>query len=214
MHTTVGSDILRSPFENVLNFVPQGHEKALKHAFYNSLALLLLVVGGAAGWAVYYVLEPFIKPLLWAVLCGSVLHPFKHKIATGTRKWLQKLDRSSTPLLVGIFMMPFYLIDDMSEKVGGLIKKYLNVILTICVILPFLHVLYYYTPRFVVCIVQRIGMFSFGVIDAFVTSIGFGMVSQMKYYINKFNSELVHCKLCITLALVFFTLDTVRPSLS
>jgi hypothetical protein len=78
MAQTPQSDYIKSPFEHVFNYlIPQGHEKALRHALYNALALFLLMVCISVGYAVCFIMEPFMKPLLWALLCGSVLHPFK-----------------------------------------------------------------------------------------------------------------------------------------
>jgi hypothetical protein len=79
---------LRTPIvENILNMLPIGHEKALKSAFYNVLALVLSTFVILAFWTVYCILEPFFKPLLWALLVGTVLHPFKANLSAWTRAW-------------------------------------------------------------------------------------------------------------------------------
>lgn len=71
----------RSPFvDRMFNLLPQGHEEALTNAFYNVAVVCFLVAGGGAAMAVYFILQPFLKPLLWAILVGSVLHPLKHKV--------------------------------------------------------------------------------------------------------------------------------------
>jgi len=79
---------LRTPMvENFLSMLPMGHEKALKNALYNVLALVLSAFSILAFWTVYCVLEPFFKPLVWALLVGSVLHPFKANLSLWMRGW-------------------------------------------------------------------------------------------------------------------------------
>ncbi|KAK9875492.1 hypothetical protein WA026_007883 [Henosepilachna vigintioctopunctata] len=85
----------RSPLEGIFNIIggglPQGHDKPLKQALYNAVALLLLFLCCAAGWALFVILEPFMKPLMWALLVGSVLHPLKRSLRDtfqiGLKSW-------------------------------------------------------------------------------------------------------------------------------
>uniref|UniRef100_T1JEG2 Transmembrane protein 245 n=1 Tax=Strigamia maritima TaxID=126957 RepID=T1JEG2_STRMM len=125
----------RSPFDNVLNFVPQGHEKALKHAFYNAAALAFLLIGVAAAGAVYIVMGPFLRPLLWAVLCGSVLHPFKQKLTGIVRQWIQSLKSTGTPLTIGIIAFPIGIMDRTAETVGGMVVYYAKTLITVSFVL-------------------------------------------------------------------------------
>ncbi|KDR24460.1 transmembrane protein 245 isoform X2 [Zootermopsis nevadensis] len=154
---------ITSPFENVFSFLgslPQGHEKAVKHALYNALALFLLLISSAAGWGLFIILGPFIKPLVWALLCGSVLHPFKYSLAAILQSWLQTLESSSTLLFFGILMVPVNIIDDISEKIGGQLAKHVKALLVIGVTAVVLHVFYCYTPHVCICLIWRLGLYS------------------------------------------------------
>lgn len=146
---------LRSPFENIFNIIgglPQGHEKPLKHALYNAVALLFLFLCCAAAWALYIILEPFIKPLIWALLVGSVLHPFKYSLSRIFRSWFDKLDESHTPIVIGVIGLPINIINDLSEFIGSKLRYHFKIIVALVVSLSLLHVIYYYTPRLCVCV--------------------------------------------------------------
>ena len=173
-------EYVTSPFENVFNFLgslPQGHEKAVKHALYNALALFLLIIASAAGYGLFIILGPFIKPLIWALLCGSVLHPFKYSVATTLKSWLQSMESNSTFLLFGILMVPVNVIDDISEKIGGQLTKYLKVLAAIVITAVLLHLLYFYTPHICICLIWRLGIFSNAALSWFISHINTTVVS-------------------------------------
>jgi hypothetical protein len=109
--TSPSHEFFRSQFENVFQILPQGHDKALKQAFYSTAATLFVVLAGCAAVAVYHVLLPFLRPLLWALLCGIVLFPLKEKLVSVARRWLRGLQSSGTPLVVGTVLLPVTVID-------------------------------------------------------------------------------------------------------
>lgn len=137
---------IKSPLD-VLNFVPEGHEKALKQAFYNTAAILFVAFAFTAAVAVYFVFEPFLEPLLWAVLFGSVLHPFKQKLTLLFRGWLKGLHDDGTPLAFGLIASPFKVIDSISEGIGYFVLNYIQVFIGLAVGLPMLYFIYGLLPE-------------------------------------------------------------------
>ncbi|XP_052124652.1 transmembrane protein 245 isoform X2 [Frankliniella occidentalis] len=145
---------------NVWNFLGgslgiQGHEKAVKNALYNALAMLLLVVCCAALYALFFILDPFLKPLLWALLLGSVLHPFKYSLVYSVKNWLDVLETRGTPMAVAFVMIPVSAFDRFSDRIGGLLYRNLKLILCLSIALPLLLALYGYTPQACLCLLWR-----------------------------------------------------------
>ena len=126
----------KSRFENVLTILPQGHDEALKKAFYNIAALLFVIIVSAIAVAIYYILQPFLRPLLWALLCGTFLFPFKHHLATSSKKWLHGMHSSGMPLCIGIFILPFSFINNLLNWVVDTCWKNKKVILLCCICVP------------------------------------------------------------------------------
>ncbi|KAK4885062.1 hypothetical protein RN001_001333 [Aquatica leii] len=149
----------RSPLENVFSFIsglPRGHDKPVKHALYNAIALFALFLSCAASYALYVILGPFIKPLMWAVLAGSVLHPFKCSLAKKLKSWFNSMEESGTPIFIEVFIAPINIINSLSDFIGDKLLKYIKIIITIAVIIPLLHVIYNYTPTFCIYIIWSV----------------------------------------------------------
>lgn len=116
-------DSARSPMYNLINNMLSGmsasHEKGLKQGIYNSVALFLLILVLAAGYGLYIILSPFLKPLIWGLLCGSVLFPFKYSLATTVQSWFTKVENSHVPLIVHLSLLPVHMLDNFSERLGS-----------------------------------------------------------------------------------------------
>lgn len=181
----------RSPLESIFNVIgtlPQGHDKPVKQAFYTAVAFFLLFLCCAAGYAVYVILEPFIKPLIWAVLVGSALHPLKYSLRHKFQSWIEGLDIGSTPVAFGIILLPLNIIDELSEFVGENLWKRFKLILGFCITIPLLSVFYYYTPRVIVSVVWTSMLYAFKLLSFFLDNSSLYIVSV---FIILFNTYLI-----------------------
>ena len=84
-----------SPFDNFLHYaaIPKDHESAARQALYNAVAFAVLVALSVAVFYALVVLEPFLLPILWAVLTGFVLHPYKAAMTSWLKKQRARRDR-------------------------------------------------------------------------------------------------------------------------
>ncbi|XP_072021281.1 transmembrane protein 245-like isoform X2 [Amphiura filiformis] len=142
MASTQSATDLRSPLDSIMNIFPQGHDKALKQAFYNAATLLFVFLSCGAAVVMYFVLEIFLRPLLWAVLCGTALYPFKYTLSSILDSWLQGLQDSGTPLVVGTVAIPLTLLNFASEVLGQLVSKWYKILIAVIVGLPLAYLGY------------------------------------------------------------------------
>ncbi|XP_066249575.1 transmembrane protein 245 [Euwallacea similis] len=143
----------RSPLESffgVIGSLPQGHDKPVKQAVYNAVALFLLFLSCVAGLALYLILEPFVKPLMWALLVGSALHPLKRSLRDTFRAWLQNLEDTNTPTVLGLVLLPMNIFNQVAECIGQFLWDHIKLILTITILIPLAILVYNFTPRTVV----------------------------------------------------------------
>lgn len=112
-----------SKLNSSLYSLSRRQQEAWMQACYNAVALLFLFVVGCMLVAVYCVLESFFHPLLWAVLVGMVLHPFKHVSTSGITHWLQLTRRSGIPLSLAAVFTPLFLFNWLSVRLEEIVLK-------------------------------------------------------------------------------------------
>ncbi|XP_043273507.1 transmembrane protein 245 isoform X2 [Venturia canescens] len=151
-------DLPRTPMDNLLNVwssFSAGHEKALKQGIYNALALFLLCIICTAGWGLYIILNPFVKPLIWALLCGSALFPFKFYLTNAVQSWFDANENSPQPLVINLVMIPVTIVDRLSENIGSFLQENLKTVGISLTALGGSFIIYSYTPGFLHCLMWR-----------------------------------------------------------
>uniref|UniRef100_A0A915HS49 Transmembrane protein n=1 Tax=Romanomermis culicivorax TaxID=13658 RepID=A0A915HS49_ROMCU len=103
--------------QSLSGLVPVTDQQAFKIAFYNALSIVFVVVVSFLFCGVYHLLQAFFRPVIWAVLCGTVLFPFKKTVASCTECWLEELNASNTPFLIGLILIPLRIIDKLASIV-------------------------------------------------------------------------------------------------
>lgn len=131
---------------NVWQYVPQGHEKALKQAVYNTVANIFVLLVAGAFIAVYFVFSPFLRPLCWALLCGTFLYPFKRTLTDLLRGWLKGLTSSGTPFIVGLIILPVQVVTTTSGALSNAIYSHLAIIVALFAGILVLQLIYHFGP--------------------------------------------------------------------
>lgn len=142
--TTTAAAILPLSLNDMFTFLPSGHEKAIKQAFYNTATILFVLLVTVGLIACYFVLEPFLRPLLWALLIGSALHPFKQRLVRVASKWLAETKSNNQAVTINSVALPLKLVTWIMDSINNVIKQYFKLLMVIFLILVTTHLLIYY----------------------------------------------------------------------
>ena len=139
-------DHTESPFNSVFDSSGPQHKLALKHAVYNTTALVFVILSGVIALVVYHVLEAFIRPLMWAALCGAFLHPFQRTATSTLRGWLRSLDETDTPFAIGLALSPFKILNKSTEMFVKLVRSNAKFIFALAILFPIGYYLFVFKP--------------------------------------------------------------------
>ncbi|PIO66198.1 hypothetical protein TELCIR_12097 [Teladorsagia circumcincta] len=106
-----------TPLAIVDRLTTQDQQTALRFAFFNALLFVLTGICFCCLFALYKMMYMFLSPMLWAVLVGTVLFPFKKKVTNVVQGYLTHLQETNTPLVVGVMATPVCALKSFSEKV-------------------------------------------------------------------------------------------------
>lgn len=101
------------------------NQSSLKGALYN----LVIIIAVASCIAVCLVLGPFLKPLLWSVLIGAVLFPFKYSLSFALKRWFVRLEEEDTHLLMGISVAPLQALEALGAYLISLFINHMELII-------------------------------------------------------------------------------------
>ena len=114
----------------------QDDRRALKTAFYNTAALVFVSLIFFICTQVFYILEFCIRPLLWALLLGAVLHPVKQVGVRLIVTCIEGMTESGVPMVLGAALLPLYSLQKALQwGVGVTIATYREMVVSLLLIL-------------------------------------------------------------------------------
>jgi len=128
----------------VQNDDSNGFEKQRKQSIYNLIAFSAFIFLILTIICCYFILQQFLRPLLWAVLFGFVLHPFKRRINQLILNYITRLNDTHRPAIVEVLFLPFNLINYCLNTVSNILIQYGKLLGFIFFALLFIHLTLYY----------------------------------------------------------------------
>ncbi|XP_002122006.5 transmembrane protein 245-like [Ciona intestinalis] len=129
--------------DSVTQLFPASHEKPLKQALYTTGTFAIFGVVCTVAVSTYFVLQVFIKPLIWGALCGSFLFPFKYTLHKLLEDWLTESLNNGWPLLLQVLFLPISLFATFSDWLGMLLMRKWKMVLTFILVLLSCYGLHY-----------------------------------------------------------------------
>lgn len=148
-------------------------QSQLRSAVYNFV--IVAVVGACV--MVCLVLGPFLKPLLWALLVGAVLFPFKYSLSSLLKCWFARLEREDTHLFVGIAKGPFEALVGFGEYLWSSFIKHMQLIIGSAVGIFLLRIFVAYAPKGIFCAIWRYIRWSHTLCSNILGSLDYTIVS-------------------------------------
>lgn len=134
---------------NIKNNVSQ--QSQLKGAIYN--LVIAAVIASCVGACM--VLGPFLKPLIWALLVGAVLFPFKYTLSSSLKCWFNRLEAEDTHLVVGIVLAPIEALVSFGEYLWTSFTRHMHLIIGGATGMILLRLFIAYAPKGVFCAIWR-----------------------------------------------------------
>ncbi|EDV19416.1 uncharacterized protein TRIADDRAFT_33619 [Trichoplax adhaerens] len=190
-----------SPIHHFFNSFVQHEKSSLQQALFLTAANVLTILTAAAAFSLYYVLQTFLRPLLWAVLLGTFLYPFKQSATQSSRQWVNQLQSTGTPLMIAIAILPFQTIDTVAEMAAAAIMERYHFFIFISLIFVVGRLLYVCEP-FVLTFEAIDFAFIDGVSLFFLQILGLGVCLILTWLFKPTRSSWLSQMLCFALWIV------------
>lgn len=151
-NTPSARESVYSTWMNIKN-LSKGRE--IKGTIYN----IGVVFGIASLVAFIFVLAPFLKPLLWAVLIGAVVYPMKREMSAAMHNWFSNLEKRDGNIFLNILVIPVRTMDSLGERFVCFVKEHKNVLIGTLITLVSAKFIYEFAPRRLLCYSWRVFMF-------------------------------------------------------
>lgn len=129
--------------------------REIKGTIYN----IGVIFGVAALVAFTFVLLPFLKPLLWAVLLGAVVYPIKRRLSSIMNSWFAELEQHDGNIILNVLVIPVRAMDSLGEQFVEFVKNHKKVLIGTAIALTSGKFIYEYAPRRLMCFTWRSFMF-------------------------------------------------------